>query len=312
MSYNFPTVIDSSMLGSWKSCQQKFNYGYIQEWKPTGQSVHLVAGKAFAQGLEVARKAFYVEGKSADDAIAAGIGALITAYGDFVCPPDSAKSLERMMGAFEFYWQHYPLGNPQSHPIEMPGGRLGIEFTFCHPLPILHPQTNDPLLYSGAMDAIYNHAGDIYIIDEKTTTQLGATWSRQWDLRAQFTGYAWGCREAGIRVAGAIVRGVSILKTKYDTQEAITYRPAWQVDRWYQEMIRNVELMIQTWKANSYLHDLDSACAEYGGCSFRQCCTAQDDSSWLSTYFERRHWDPVARLETVLSDAAPPALNPAA
>ena len=157
------------------------------------------------------------------------------------------------------------------------------------------------------MDAIYNHAGDIYIIDEKTTSKLGASWTRQWDLRAQFTGYAWGCREAGIRVAGAIVRGVSILKTKYDTLEAITYRPQWMVERWYSETLGLVHRAIERWRTGNWFHDFDSACAEYGGCQYRQCCQSQDDNPWLETYFERRHWDPVARTEELLD--APPATS---
>lgn len=309
MKYPFPAVIDSSMLGTLKSCQQKFYKQYIAEWKAKGLSVHLHAGKSFATGLERARRSFYEEDSTADTAIADGARALMSAYGTFECPADSAKSLERVLGAFEYYWNHYPLGQSESQPIVMPNGRRGIEFTFAHPLPILHPETGDPLIYSGAMDAIYNHAGDIYIIDEKTTTQLGATWARQWDLRAQFTGYAWGCREAGIRVAGAIVRGVSILKTKYETQEALTYRPEWAVQRWYNEMLCLVNRAIEMWRRDEWIHDLDGACAEYGGCAFRQCCASQDETPWLETYFERRHWDPVKREETLLEtpDASIPS-----
>lgn len=299
MTYRFPSVFDSSMLATFKSCPEMFNKLYIQEWKPKQLSVHLHAGKSFARGLEVARKEFYEKGQSSEDAIAAGLGALIEAYGNFECPPDSAKSLQRMCGAFEFYWERYPL-NHEIYPIEMTGGRRAIEFTFVHPLPISHPETGDPILYSGAMDAVYYYAGDNYIVDEKTTTQLGASWSRQWDLRSQFTAYAWGCRQSGIRVAGALVRGVSILKSKYDTAEAITYRPEWQVDRWYEETLHWINDSIKMWKDGYFRHNLDHSCAEYGGCTFRQCCSSQDETSWLETYFERRHWDPIRRIEVPL------------
>lgn len=296
----FPSVIDSSMLGTLKSCHQKFKKTYIQEWKPKGISVHLHAGKSFASALEETRKQFYVNGMDTATAVALGAGKLMLDYGDFQCPSDSAKSLERMLGAFEFYWDRYPLGQPGEYPITLPSGRVGVEFTFAHPLPISHPVTGDPLIYSGAMDAIYNYVGDVYIIDEKTTTQLGSSWGRQWDLRAQFTGYAWGCREAGIRVAGAIVRGVSILKTKYDTQQAIIYSPEWKINRWYREMLIHVERMVDYWKRDEWLYDLDSACTQYGTCPFMQCCSSEDETPWLETYFERRHWDPIRRVETLL------------
>lgn len=299
--YPFPTVFDSSMLATLKACPQLFNKIYIEEWKPKEQSIHLHAGKAFAKGLEVARQAFYVEGKSAEDAIGEGLRALLMSYGDFQCPPDSAKSAERMAAAFEFYFDNYPLiEGEDGSPITFPNGRRGIEFTFAHPLPVAHPETGDPIIYCGAMDAIINFAGGVFICDEKTTTALGASWSRQWDLRSQFTGYTWGCREAGIRVDGVVVRGVAILKTKFDTQQAISYRPEWQVTRWLEETIEWIEDAIHYWRARRWRHNLDHSCAEYGGCTFRTACSSQDEASWLESYFERRHWDPILKQEIKL------------
>jgi len=296
----FPAIFDSSMMASYKACPQLFFKTYIQEYKPKEVSVHLHAGAAFARGLEVARTAFYVNGSTPEDAVAEGLRALLSSYGDFECPADSAKSAERMSGAFEFYFSNYPLTSEDSVPITLPGGRRGIEFSFAHPLPIKHPVTGDPLLYVGRMDAVIHYAGGIYICDEKTTTQLGASWSRQWDLRAQFTGYAWGCQQAGIRVDGAIVRGVSILKTKYDTQQAISYRPEWQVARWYEELIEWIDEIKVSWMRGKFRFNLDHSCAEYGGCTFRQACSSQDPQPWLDTYFERRHWNPLLRTEVKL------------
>lgn len=296
----FPQIFDSSMLAAFKSCPELFRKTYIENWKPKELSVHLHAGASFARGLEVARRAFYEQGKNAEDAIAEGLGALITAYSDFECPADSAKSAQRMAGAFEFYFANYPLEEGDGSPIQLPGGKRGIEFSFAEPLGILHPVTNEPLLYVGRMDAIINYAGGTYICDEKTTSQLGSSWSRQWDLRAQFTGYAWGAEKSGVKVDGAIVRGVSILKTKYETVQAITYRPEWQVERWHTELLSWVEDIKRCWETNKWLHNFDHACGDYGGCAFRQCCASQDETSWLSTYFERREWNPLLRQETKL------------
>jgi hypothetical protein len=323
----FPEIIDSSIMGQYKACAEAFRKAYLQHWKPRTQSVHLHAGGAFAKGLEVTRRAFYtgeyeyllttpgVTGDKvktwtvtvrdvgdAESAIACGLQALLAFYGDFKCPPESAKSAERMAGAFEFYFSNYPLDFEDGYPIELPGGKRAIEFSFAHPLPILHPVTGNPLLYVGRMDAIIQYAGGIYICDEKTTTQLGASWPRQWDLRAQFTGYAWGCAQSGIKVEGAIVRGVSILKTKYDTAQSINYRPEWQIDRWYNELLEWVEDMKLNFERKGpdqqWRHNLDHSCAEYGGCQFRESCLSQDEQPWLETAFERRVWNPLLRTET--------------
>src|SRR5690349_9470301 len=229
---SFPEVLDSSLIADYKQCPQLFFRRNLQHYKPRDASVHLHAGGAFAKGVEVARLAFFcgelhegvvekvyspnnelvretTEWKvsacppgDTDLAIAAGLKALLFSYGDFNCPADSAKSAERMAGAFEFYFENYPLAEDQYPPVTLPSGRRGIEFNFVEPLPISHPETGMPLLYCGRMDALVAYAGGTYIMDEKTTTSLGATWGRQFDLRSQFTGYAWGCRRAGIKVDG--------------------------------------------------------------------------------------------------------------
>lgn len=307
MNLTFPEVLDSTIVSAYRSCPELFNKQYRQHWKPKGLSVHLHAGSAFAKGLEVTREAYFVNGWEAEDALATGMEALMTAYGTYQCPADSAKSLERMLGAMEYYFQQWPLSRTENVPIILPGGRHGIEFSFAHPLPILHPETGNPLLYCGRLDSIINYAGGVYMEDDKTTSSLGATWSRQWDLRSQFTGYAWGCREGGVKVAGVIVRGVSILKTKYDKAECITYRPEWQIDRWYQQLLELIEdEMLRDWKRNRYHYNLDKTCADFGGCVFRQACQSQDETPWLEQYFEKRVWNPITRKETNLDGSEIP------
>lgn len=298
----FPHAVDSTMLATFRSCPQKFYRQYMQHWKPQAESVHLVAGGAFAKGIEVARRVFFEEGGEREDAEAQGLKALMDAYGDFQCPPDSAKSLERTAGALEFYFEQYPLGADGMEPIRLASGRRGIEFSFAQPLPFAHPVSGDPILYTGRADMIAEFAGGVYLVDEKTTSSLGASWSRQWEMRAQFTGYCWACREAGLQPAGTIIRGVSILKTKYDTQQAITYRAPWEIDRWLQQTLRDLERMVKMWRDDWYDYALDHACAEYGGCSMLQVCKSPDPDSWLPMYFEQRVWSPLDRQEMTLAE----------
>lgn len=296
----FPFAIDSTLLGTFRSCPQKAFRTYVQHWKPASESVHLVAGGAFADGIEAARRAFYEQKLSADESIAAGLQSLLQKYGDFECPPESAKSLERTAGALEFYFENYPLGIDGAIPVTFPGGRSGIEFSFAVPLPIDHPVTGDPLLYTGRSDMIADFAGGVYIYDEKTTTSLGPSWARQWEMRSQFTGYVWAAQHYGINAAGVIIRGVSILKTKYDTQQVITYRSPYEVNRWLEQTTRDITRMIECWKSDYWDYDLDHACAEYGGCGLQSVCKSPDPETWLNAYFTQRVWNPLAREEQTI------------
>ena len=72
------------------------------------------------------------------------------------------------------------------------------------------------------------------------------------------------------------------------------------IDRWYKEMLWWVEQMITAYKSGVWIHNFDHACAEYGACQFREACSSQDEAPWLETYFERRQWNPLLRVETKL------------
>jgi hypothetical protein len=299
----FPHTIDSTLLAAFRACPQKFFLSYVEHWKGVQKSVHLVAGGAFASAIEAAREAYYVEGKSDSDAEAIGMSALIKSYGDFECPPDSAKSLERMLGAFEFYLFNYPLGGDGAEPITLPSGRKGIEFSFAEPLSIAHPVTGNPILYTGRSDMVANrHGTGIWNYDEKTTSALGATWSRQWEMRSQFTGYNWALLQQGIKPQGTIVRGVSILKTKYDTLEVPTYRSQHEIDLWEKQTLRDIRRMIQCWEEGYWDYDLDGACTEYGGCQFQRICKSSTPDEWLPAHFMQRVWDPLERVEISVRD----------
>jgi hypothetical protein len=294
---DFPDVIDNTILNTFRSCPQKAFRSYIEHWKPTGTNVHLHAGAAFARGLEVARKAFYDHNATAEDAAAVGLQALVEAYGDFECPSDSAKSLERMCGAFEYTLDVWPLGTDPAKPWRKLDGSHAIEFSFAEPLDLLHPVTGNPLIYSGRADMIVDLEGGRFVEDDKTTSSLGRSWSGQWELRSQFTGYTWAALRSGIKVDGVLVRGTSILKTKYDHAQAITYRPQWEIDRWYEQTLRDLKRMIRAWEEGYWDFNLGEACNEYGTCAFAPICKKAEPEEWLPAYFIQRKWNPLTRTE---------------
>lgn len=298
----FPNTVDSTIMATFRACPQKAYLTYVEHWKSKYPSVHLVAGGAFASGIEAARKAFYIHGLPPAEAEAAGAVALIEHYGDFECPSDSAKSLERMLGALEFYFANYPLGADGAVPITLEGGNRGIEFSFAEPLDVRHPVTGDPILYTGRSDMLAERAGGVYVYDEKTTTALGPTWAKQWEMRSQFTGYQWAARRQGIKTAGSIVRGISILKTMYNTMEVPTYRGEYELERFEAQLNRDVRRMVQAWEEGYWDYSLDGGCTEYGGCQLVPVCKSPDPDSWLPVYFSQKVWDPLARKELTVEE----------
>lgn len=294
----FPVVWDNTMRTALIECPQRFAYEHLYHFRPHRRNVHLHAGAAWATGLEVARRAFYVEGKDEEAALTAGLNALAVAYGDFEPPPKSPKSLPRMMDAFIYFFQRYSLSEDPIQPFVGPNGPM-IEFSFVLPLgdDLLHPVTGDPILYSGRADMVALYAGACTIYDDKTTTSLGEQWGKQWDMRAQFSGYSWAAQQYGIPAKQIVARGMGILPTNLDTAIAISYREPWRTERWLYQIKRDIRRAMQLWQEGYWDLAEADACGSYGGCIFRRTCASPDPLPWLKTDFVRRRWDPVIRIE---------------
>lgn len=295
---HFPTAVDSTMVKAFRGCPRKFELEYLNHWKSKTPSIHLHAGKAFASALEETRRSFWEDGLSPDQALERGGARLVHEYGTFDEPHDTAKTLPRMLGALIYYFDRWPLQSDPVKPHKWGPNKYAIEFSFASALPFNNPETGEPVIYTGRSDMIGEMHDALYIVDDKTTSALGSSWMHQWDLRSQFTGYTWAARDvASIPIQGCMVRGISILKTKYDTAEVITYRAPWMVERWLQQTIRDLTRMAQAWESGYFDYNLDEECNSYGGCLFKRVCTSDHPQAWLEADYEKRVWDPLAREE---------------
>ena len=283
---SFPSIIRNTYRKAFVRCPQ--SAAYLYEHALAGApSIDLHAGGAFAKGIEVARRTFYGDGYSAAVAMEAGREALAEAYGVFPCPPGSNKTRAAMEGALYFYFEQWPLDAPDALvPVTMPDGSLGVEQHFSETLPITHPTTGEPLRYEGRIDMLAADVdGDLWVVDEKTTGRLGDAWANQWYLDAGQTGYTWWARRALPQrsVVGVEIRGVGIYKTGYGKMEIpILFQP-WETERWYEQMLRDVN----EWRAMSvsgvYRHALDHACALYNSpCAFLPLCKRENPAALLA------------------------------
>lgn len=292
----FPPVLDATMLAAMR-CPRKFHLAHVQRWTSHGndKSIHLVAGAAFAKGLEVARLA-YINGQDPERCLELGTNALIEEYGDAECPETESKTLDRMVGALEYYFSEYPLEDDPAR-IAIIAGIPAVEWRFALPLPFNNPDTGQPLLYCGRTDMLCEFAGGLYTEDDKTTKALGAKWANQWELRSQFVGYAWAGRELGLKLQGTLVRGVSILKTKYETAQAIVNQPDWKIDEWVDHRDHLISQAIANYQSGWWEPALDDTCNEYGGCTFKPVCSVAPERriNWLTTNYEESTWNPLSR-----------------
>lgn len=290
----FPSVISNSIRSTFKSCHREAYNKYFLKRIPVIPSIHLHAGGAFAKGMEATRQAYFVAGLSDTDALLKGTSVLLDSYGDLPEDDTVVKTAERMAGALQYYFTIFPLETDFIKPHVGADGKPMIETSFAIPLPISHPQTGDPLLYAGRFDMVGDNAGSIFIVDEKTTNALGPTWGARYDNSGQFTGYVYAMQQYGLPIGGIMIRGIAILKEKYNHAQHIMYRPQHVIDRWYKQLLVDTADMIRCWESGYWDYDFADACGSFGGCDFRTVCTMNDPDDWLQgSNFMHNPYDPL-------------------
>lgn len=274
--------------------------------------------------MEIYRKGIWQKGFSSKDALVYSYDAFCDYWGDVEAPDKGTgayKTKNRMWEAVMFYLEEYPEDRNNSiKPFNYNNDAndcSGVEFSIAMPLPFNHPETGNPIAYGGRFDLLGYVGDDLVIMDEKTSSSLGPTWNEQWKMRGQFIGYWWALQKLGLEPKAVIIRGISILKTKFGTQEVKMAIPQHVVDNWELAMMTKASNFLNNYKSykmlankidaseKSKLHEypiclperaftpaFGEACNAYGGCSFKDLCRSPNPSSWYSQY-GIRDWNPL-------------------
>lgn len=313
----FPRVIDATIRSTWKTCEHKFFREHIQGLSRARPNVHLHFGACVARGLEVARRGFCTHG-DARDALTDGCEAVIEAWGtsfdDFipVSRTEGNKTLANALLALQEYFREWPLDDDEV-TIHRHNGSPCIEFSAAIPIPgSRHPDTGEPVIYAGRFDMIGDYQSSSFGVDDKTASvdPSSDSWRNQWKLRGQFTGYTWMAREYGVPLRGFLVRGIGVMKESIRCSQVMVPRPPWMVDQWLRQLQDDVSEMTRQYIifktehhegpgfpiGHPFPQSFDSACADFGGCSYLDLCTSEHPENWYSEYVERR-WNPLTREE---------------
>lgn len=298
-----PAYIDSTMMSAFRSCPRKFYNEFVLGLRPSGISIDLHAGGAFAHALEVVRHEVFVNQRSLAEALLRANAAFEIYWGDFTIPEHKKtnKRPDRVWAAVESYFQQYSPLTDHIQPY-LSNGKPTFEFTFAIPLdgpdwPV-HPVSGEPFLYSGRFDMLGEYMGMPIVEDDKTSgAGHYANWSEKWDLRSQFIGYTWACRELGIDVDSVAVRGVGIQMTQIAHAEAIKPYSDHLRAVWLEQLRRDLHRLVNSWKEGYFDYNLGEACNAFSNCMFIQPCQSPDPEPWLKT-FDVRRWTPTKKDPT--------------
>ncbi|QGH73565.1 MAG: PD-(D/E)XK nuclease superfamily protein [Siphoviridae sp. ct7UA22] len=311
----FPEVLDNTIVTSFAACERRFFWTHLMHLAPKGVRVHLDAGKCYAKALETTRLAFWDPQsptyRKPKESILAGFRNLIQSWGydeqSDVVFANTKKEFHRVAEMFIRHFDHFGLATDKVKPAFL-DGKPAVERSFTLELDIKHPDTGDNILYHGRYDMLAEYSGGLWIFDDKTCSQLGATWANQWDHRTQFTGYIYGAKAHNIPVLGAIVRGACFYVQSVDFAQSITRRQQWQLDQWWEDLHQTVFQMVAYYerarnekKEGQNPVDMfrlypargmfNEHCKSYGGCEMQSLCATAHPQRWLRDY-STRIWDP--------------------
>ena len=311
-----PQHIDSTMMSAFRNCPQKFALEFLYGLRPPGLSIDLHAGACFASALEEVYKQIHVAKRPLTDALTFAHARFMTEWGDFQIPDwkKTPKTKDRVWAALVGggddenmgYLEAYPPLTDEVQPFFDSNGKPTLEYTFAIPLePAIDPHTpydnphtfplhpnGSPFVYSGRFDMLGIRHGRPVVRDEKTGQSMGREWAEKWDLRSQFIGYTWACRECGIDLDTVVVRGIGILKEKFHQLEAVKTYSDFMRFRWLEQLRRDLWRLRRSWDEGYFDFNLGDACTQYGLCMFRDMCQSADPTPWASTY-EVRRWNPL-------------------
>lgn len=309
----FPHLLDSTMLNA-STCGRKFFLEYCQRLAPPQKSIHLHAGGVLAEALQVTRLAFHKYGKSAEASLQDGIRAAIRYWGDYPEPTgqrEKYKDFINVAAAIIDYFRQYPLEADPIRPYIRENGDPAIEFTFAIPLPILHPDTGNPLLYGGRSDMVGVYGGFNCIVDEKTTYSFSSNWTKQFLMRGQFIGYIWAGQQSGMDTEMAVIRGIAIQQREIQHLEYGPFSyPKWQIQRWYEQMLIKVQRMKDAYEDytkhgvvldHAFQLNFGEVCSSFGGCAMLDLCTSENPEVWYSTFIENT-WNPLHKDQTKIEE----------
>lgn len=304
-----PPYMDSTMMSAFRSCPRKFYNEFVLGLRPSGISVDLHAGGAFAHALEVVRKEVHLNHRSLDDALIRANAAFEIYWGDFEIPEfkKTNKRPDRVWAAVESYFNQYPPLTDHIQPYYSEG-KPTFEFTFAIPLEPTgdldvgfregfwprHPVTKEPFLYTGRFDMLGEYLGRPVVEDDKTSgSGHYSGWSEKWDLRSQFIGYTWACQQLGLPVEEVVVRGVGIQIRDIAHAEAIKPYSNHLRALWLEQLRRDLWRLVDAWNSGYFDYNLGESCNAFGNCMFMQPCQSPDPEPWLKT-FDVRRWNPTA------------------
>lgn len=252
-------MYDASMISDYLYCPKYFYYRYIRNITSKEEAAPLLFGRVFHEALLI-----WYRDNDLEKAVEA-FAKIPSQMGD---SRRTREHGEVIMRKYVKRWAVEPYVTKQ----------LEVEF---------HLDMGEGRVYAGRIDKIAEQLNQIYVVDHKTSTQLGLSFFRSFRPHVQMDGYCFACRELCGQCSGAIINGVSLAANpKERFQRSLTPRTKRELDKFkvnFHKWCARIEIdVLKKEFVEHYTH-----CTKWGGkCDFWKLCVFGEDERTLREEFK--------------------------
>lgn len=283
--------LDNYALVGWQRCPAWYDLRINQGWAPRRKSAALGSGGAIHAAL-----AEWYKSRNVDASMAR-----LTSVWPSEHPVDDWRTLEKAQLTVLQHMKEYThesfsiVGADVGRPMIEVASALptGMYLPVCKTCTADNRQTSlwdrfthkcfncgadlELLEYGGIFDGLVEFNGAVYVLEHKTTSQLGPLFFHQFKPNNQISGYCWLARElTGGRCDGAIVSAIGYFKagaTRFERQ--ITTRDEVEIDAWLLDLWTEA-CAIDEHRRSGIWPKRTTACTLYGLCEFHSVHTLSD------------------------------------
>lgn len=176
---------------------------------------------------------------------------------------------------------------------------LSTEKEFCVDLP-----TGKKLI--GRIDKVIEWDGAVWVMDHKTTSQLGATYMNMHTPNLQFSGYVYAAQQLGFtKCVGVLVDAILVAKGLLEASSRGRLTPLLRdfAFRSPEDIEEYLKVIGQIQEDIKHSEDTDwwvpnwESCSDYGECTFRRVCKEPVAlrERIINNDYRVEHWDPRAK-----------------
>lgn len=288
-------AFDSTTLKLIESCHYKYKLRILDRWVPDRKSVHLLFGGWFAKALEHYYK-YVALGRTSHEALHEVIRETLIAT--WVKNEDGTegpwqsdhnlKTRENLIRSIIWYVDQF--ANESITVVKQSDGTPAVEYTFALPV-------DNGVVFAGHIDRLVDYSGDIYVMDQKTTTStLTPRYFDQFTPDTQVSMYSFAGKVIyNTPVKGMIIDAAQIAVGFTRFERGFAHRSSAQLDEWYDDTMRHIE-SIQRATRDNHFRKSTTSCNLYGGCEFRGVCSRSPEvrTQFLKADFTQgEQWNPL-------------------